>query len=471
MSRAPGPLRILAWKPRPERQTIRMDRVITCEPLELEYLYTMFEADEVTLLDGMTDRRDPVRVCRKARVEVVLMTSFITNIHTVLDAARRLKQLPCPPLVFVGGPHAEVLPEHFFDAAVDGVFFANQLEGVRLAVERFRAGLPFHDVPGGAFPVDGHFVRVPGAPLVPATLPRPRRILLERAPQLYRYLYFERCASVKTAFGCHQECTFCFCTEQQGGRYGPRPLSDVIEEIADLPVENVFILDDNFLVSRHRVLEFCLLVEERGLKKRFIIYGGSDFVAQNPDVMARLRAAGVEGLICGFEFATDDALATVHKKARLQDNDRTVALCRELGIELFALFMVDPDWPVSEFRRLRDYVREHGIVFATFATYTVFPGTELARSNAAAAAAGQATTPAPGPPWWRYDLLRLHQRPRHLSPLRYYLWLFYLYLLPGLSKGTSRRLRKLYGTWGFLRLLVVSWIMGLEFLLKLLIWR
>jgi radical SAM superfamily enzyme YgiQ (UPF0313 family) len=235
----------------------------------------------------------------------------------------------------------------------------------------------------------------------------------------------------------------------------------VVEEIAALPVENVFVLDDNFLSSRTRVLEFCQTLDERGVRKRFVIYGGADFVARNPDVMERLRDVGVVGLIVGLEFATDEELIAVHKRARLEDNDRTVEICQKLGIELFALFMVDPDWRREDFRRLRDYVRDRQITFATFATYTVFPGTELSRQSGA----------QPGPPWWRYDLLRLHRRPRYLSPLRYYLWLFYLYMLPGLSRATGRRLRKLFGAWGFAKLLLKSWLIGVEFLVKLLVWR
>jgi radical SAM superfamily enzyme YgiQ (UPF0313 family) len=178
--------------------------------------------------------------------------------------------------------------------------------------------------------------------------------------------------------------------------------------------------------------------------------------------MARLAAAGVRGLIVGFEFATDDELAAVNKRARLADNDATIALCRDLDIELFALFMVDPAWRHEDFRRLRDYVRDRGITFATFSTYTVFPGTQLARTTGAAPAVADL---------WRYDLLRLHDRPRHMSRLRYYLWLFYLYLLPGLDAGASRRLRRLYGSWGFLKLVAKSVLIGVEYLVKLARWR
>jgi radical SAM superfamily enzyme YgiQ (UPF0313 family) len=462
----PAPLRVLACKPRPERQMIRLERFITSEPLELEYLATVLEEEQLTLLDGMVDRRDPCRLARRLQAEVVLISAFVTNVHGVLALAERLARLPVPPLVFVGGPHAEVVPEHFFSPGIAGVFFADQLAALRTVVSRLHAGQPFTDVPGVAFPrPDGAFVRNPGPALDPATLPVPRRTFLQAHPGRYRYMYLDRCASVKTAFGCPERCVFCFCTEQQQGRYNARPLDAVVEEIAGLPTDHVFLLDDNFLISPTRVTEFCDRIAGAGLRKRFIAYGGADFVSHHPDLVARLRAVGLDMLVVGFEFLSDMELAAVHKRARLADNDRTVEVCRALGVELFALFIVNPAWRSEDFRRLASYVRRREIAFATFSTYTVFPGTALSRQLIAAG------SPPPGPPWWRYDLLRLHARPAHLSPLRYYLWLFYLYLAPGFSPATARRLRQLYGTWGLLRLLWLLMWTGIEFLIKLAIWR
>lgn len=457
-------LNILAVKPRPEPQTIAMEGFITTEPLELEYLHTVLaHAHDVTLLDGMTDRRDPVRVARRLGADAVLLTSFITNVPAVLRIARRLKELPGPPLVFVGGPHAEVCPEHFADPAVDGVFFADALEGIRLVMSRVAEGRPFRDVPGAAFPPA--FAVLPAPPLDPAALPVPDRVLYRAAPRRYFYLYFDRCASVKTAFGCPERCAFCFCTEQHGGRYGPRPLPAVVDEIAAIGAPNVFLLDDNFLTAPARVLEFCRLVEERGVCKttRFIAYGTADFVARHPDLMERLRDAGLAGLIVGFEFVTDEALAAVNKRARLADNDACLATCRSLDIEVFALFVVDPDWPHAEFRRLAAYVRERGIAFATFSTLTTLPGTALAREsgeNGADVSVGG----------WRYDLLRVSRRPRHMTRLRYYLWLFWLYLLPGFHADTARTLRRRYGRLGAFRATITAVATGMTFLWRLLRW-
>ena len=45
-------LKILVCKPRLAIQTIRLNRFIRCEPLELEYLYTVLQHHDVYLLDA-----------------------------------------------------------------------------------------------------------------------------------------------------------------------------------------------------------------------------------------------------------------------------------------------------------------------------------------------------------------------------------------------------------------------------------
>jgi hypothetical protein len=140
-----------------------------------------------------------------------------------------------------------------------------------------------------------------------------------------------------------------------------------------------------------------------------------------------------------------------------------VEICRELDMELFALFIVDPDWTPDQFRALAGYVRSRALTFATFSTFTVYPGTDAAQQRSQA----EPTSPE----WWRYDLLRLHQRPRHLSRLRYYAWMMYLYMLPSFTSAGRRALRRRYGGWGLVRAAYHSWVVGIEFLLKLALWR
>jgi len=456
-------LRILVCKPRLAVQTIRLNRFIRCEPLELEYLYTVLQKHDVSLLDGIVDRRDPVRMASKLKSQVVLFTSLITTLSDVIKTARRLKRLPDPPLIFVGGPHAEVVPQDFYDDSIDGVIFANQLEAIVRVIDRIRKKEAFHDIAGGAFRVNGQFHRIHSPPLDPLSLPRARHILLEQFPKRYKIVYYHPCASIKTSFGCSGKCNFCFCTEMHGGSYGARPMDEVIREIEEIPVRNILILDDNFLSTRKRLLEFSELIAERKIQKEFIAIGNAKFIAENPDVMSKLKEAGVAAVMVGFEFVTDEELVSVNKDASLIHNKLTIEICKELDIDLFALFIINPDWNHSDFRRLARYLRNNYIPFALYSTLTVFPGTQMARS--------MPDVPRDLSRGWRYDLLRLHKKPLHMSPFRFYMWLFYLYMIPGMRFTTIKKHQQRYGLGGIIRHTITSLFMGLEYFFKLLIWK
>jgi hypothetical protein len=468
-------LRVLAVRPPPAPQTIRMDRAMCCEPLELEYLYTVLTdpargpQHTVALWDGLLDRGSPVGRARELGSEVVLFTAHITNIPTVLAMARAMKkELQPPPRIFVGGVHAEVLPEHLFDPAIDGVLFADALEGIARLLGRMARGQDWQDLPGCAFPTpEGPWRRNPGSLLDPAALPVPKRPLLAAHGARYNTMYFRPCASVKTAFGCPGPCTFCFCARMHGGGYGPRPIPEVVEEIAGIEVPSVFIVDDNFLTSPERLRAFCAAMREHGVRKRLIAYGTADFVARNPEIMAELREVGLEALIIGFEFVTDGELEAVRKRARADDNAAAIACCEALDIELFSLFMADPAWRHRDFARMAWWIVRQGLCFATFSTLTVLPGTTLARQQAGSQ--GAPLPPAEG--LWRYDLLRLHQQPSHMSAAGFYLWLFLLYMLPGLRLRTGFTILRRYGPLGGLRFVAESVWTGLEFLVQLWRWR
>lgn len=455
-------LNILVCKPRLAIQTIRMNSFIRCEPLELEYLNTVLGNHKLTLLDGIIDRRNPLKIAKQSKAQIVLFTSLITTVSDVLKTAEQLKQLDQPPLIFVGGPHAEVVPESFFSPHIDGVFFANQLDGIVKVVQHIQNNMPFNRVPGGAFRINNQMIKNPSDSLDPLHMPRPKHTLLEKDPNRYRIIYYKPCASIKTSFGCMGKCTFCFCSKMHAGGYGARAMSDVIAEIEEIPVDNILILDDNFLISRKRLLAFYELMKEKKLKKNFIAIGNARFIAKNPDVMERLKSVGLNAMMVGFEFVSNEELREVNKDATIKDNNRTINVCKNLDIDLFALFIINPDWTHSDFRKLASYLKENEIPFALFSTLTVFPGTQMAKNGAAFESDPNK--------WWRYDLLRLHKTPRHMSKLAFYLWLFYLYMIPGMKFTTLKKHRLRYGNLGVFKHAITSFFMGIEYMVKLLIW-
>ena len=100
--------------------------------------------------------------------------------------------------------------------------------------------------------------------------------------------------------------------------------------------------------------------------------------------------------------------------------------------------------------------------FALFSTLTIFPGTKLAETI---------TTQDDPRRWWRYDLLRLHTKPAHMSAFMFYLWVFYLYMIPGMKFITLKKFFRKYGIWGIVKHALTSFFIGLEYLVKLAFWK
>ena len=453
----------MAYRPRPAPQGIWASWLFRCEPLELEYLYTVLKAHaDITLLDGQIKNYKLAREVARRRPDLLLLTSLITNVNTVLQLAAEVKRLDPSPMVFIGGPHAEVLPQHFFTPDVDGVFISNQLVAIEAVVKAVAAGQPYRDQPGAAFPVEGTFRINTLQRADPADFPIPERPLLRAHRGKYNLFYYDDCASLKTSLGCPERCNFCFCRKMNLGAYGRRPVESVLRELESIPNQNVFIVDDNFLLSPEWLRAFCRGIKARSIRKRLLVYGTSRFVGDHPELMNELRDAGLSAILVGLEFISDDALAAVRKASSAADNEECIRVCRALDIELIALFMLDPDQPPSEYRTLADFVRKRRVHLATYATLTTFPGTDLWAEQGKGAVRIEEL--------WRYDLLRLHSAPRHMSRLGYYRWMIYLYLRPMLGVEWWLYLSRRAGVRTTTRMAASGVISLCGFLRKVIVW-
>jgi hypothetical protein len=100
---------------------------------------------------------------------------------------------------------------------------------------------------------------------------------------------------------------------------------------------------------------------------------------------------------------------------------------------------------------------------ATFGTITTLPGTDLWTLQGKEEAGTETQ-------WWRYDLLRLHQKPKHLTAMSYYLWMAYLYLLPTIRIEGWRYYIKRAGWKHYLKMVFKSFYAFTDFMYKLAVW-
>ena len=114
-----------------------------------------------------------------------------------------------------------------------------------------------------------------------------------------------------------------------------------------------------------------------GLRKRYFLYGRSDTIAKNRDLMKQWREIGLERVFVGLESFRDEDLDDIHKGSTLADNEKAVRILHDLGIDVYASLIVRPDYGKAEFAALAQYCRDLDLCFATFPVLTPLPGTDF----------------------------------------------------------------------------------------------
>lgn len=437
-------MKILLVRPRPDAETIGLQHLMICEPLELEYLAATVagHGHDVVIVDMILERQPIDHFIREHRPEVLGVTAYITHVAIALDYCRAARRLLPGCRNVVGGVHAEVVPEDFHDDAVDFIVRGNPLTTFRELIKCLAAGLSVQDLPG--------LWRLGAPPFVRETAfrhPHPDRSLVARYRARYYYLFHNPCALIKTSFGCPQECTFCFCREVTGGAYFARELDDVIAELSGIPEQDIYIVDDNFLVSRPRVLAFCAAVQQAGIKKRYLIYGRADFIAANEDVIAAFRRAGLRAVIVGLESCRQDDLDRFNKRSDVAANEAAVRILTRHGVDCYATMILGRDWGLDDFARLGRWLRGLGLIYVNLQPFTPLPGTALFASH-------EDALRVPRREFAAWDLAHLVVAPTVLSPAVYYRQILALYRAVTLRPAVIWRLAMRYGLRANLRLLV-----------------
>jgi radical SAM superfamily enzyme YgiQ (UPF0313 family) len=453
-------MNILLYTPPVPLQSIHMDNLISSEPLELEYLYTVLHQHHTIFFLEKGKKGKLIRTLKQHKIDILCISVYLNHTTFVREICQDLRKIFPHLYIVVGGVHPEVVPEQFFIPEINAVVFANHLQAISQIADNIQKPEILLKTEGVAFADNGFKLQEVKSQI--EELPIPKRVLFDKNPERYFYMYLRKCASIKTALSCPGKCTFCFCRKMNGGVYHARPVADVIAELETIETENIFVVDDNFLTNSKRLETFCEELEKREIRKKFIVYGTSHFISTHESTIARLKKNGLIAVIVGFEYISDQSLENVHKGATASENDRTIEICNKYDIELYALFICNPDWHHADFRQLFRYIRKNKIQFATFSTETVMPGTDLALE--------QKTVFDPKK-MWRYDLLRLHKKTAHISPFSYYMWLFVLYLSPIYGWSSAMYIFKKYGFLRGIQTIFMSIYDGFAYFTKIIIWK
>jgi hopanoid C-3 methylase len=409
-------VKVLFVRPRPSQETIGLQHVMIVEPLELETLAALVGGqDTPVIVDMILERKSFLHHLRRENPDILCVTGYITHVDIMLEYCRDAKAWNPSVRTIIGGVHCEVCPDDFLDDAVDFRVVRNATTAFPHLLEHIRGSgaLPKGVLTAGQ--------ELHGADLPPFDFkyPVPRRSMTDRYRSKYFYIFHDRVALLKTAFGCPYTCTFCFCRAITHGRYVERPLVDVMTELQGITEKEIYIVDDDFLVDTNRVLAFIEENRKRRLDKRYLLYGRADFIVRNPDVIREFKSVGLSTVIVGFESFFEEELMQYHKGTTVSINREAMNVLRENGVDCYATVIIPPEWDRQKFAECGRIMKSLGIHYVNLQPLTPLPGTGYDFSDSRLVIRRRE--------YARWDLAHVTLRPSCLSVAEFYRAILDLY--------------------------------------------
>jgi radical SAM superfamily enzyme YgiQ (UPF0313 family) len=344
------------------------------EPLELEVLASLVSPEDTpVIIDMILENATIDHFIQREKPQMFCVTGYITNVPEMIRYCRVAKQIFPGIVTVVGGVHCEVCPEDLNDDSIDYRVVRNATSVFPQLLDHI-AGRG--DLPRGILK-PGQHISPSELPSFDFSFPVPDRSLTSSYRKHYFYIFHNRVALLKTAFGCPFTCNFCFCREITRGAYYERDLDAVMDELASIEERDIYIVDDDFLTSRNRVKRFIEANRSAKLDKNYLLYGRVDFIASNPDVMQDFRSIGLRTVIVGFESFFDHELKRYHKNTDAKTNEEAMQVLNLNKIDCYATIILPPDWGKEEFGYSRDMLRKLGIHYVNLQPLTPLPGTEM----------------------------------------------------------------------------------------------
>ena len=383
-------MRVMLIRP-PARHTVESEVPAAVEAENLSYpplsllaiaQFLLSESDhEVELLDAQLDDLDYDVVESKVRdwkPDVVGITCFtvqLVDVHRTIAAA---KAGGCPRIV-LGGPHINDFPQEsvglpHVDAVVKGEGQQAMLDLLAVWERGEEAkGLPAimahsdDPIPDE----DAYFSNnLDDYPMIDRTL-----IEYER--------YYDVMGeggiftTMVSSRGCPYRCTFCNTPRHRYRVASPGHVCNEIENCIGLGIKEIYFVDDTFNITNQRVHDLCDEIIRRGLEFSWTVR----FRVKGVDraLLEKMKAAGCGRIQFGVEQGTEEGLLRLKKDVTSREIEHAFALCREVGINTVAYFMIGT--PTERTRQdvvdTIDYSIRLEPDFVMYNIMTPFPGTTL----------------------------------------------------------------------------------------------
>jgi len=182
---------------------------------------------------------------------------------------------------------------------------------------------------------------------------------------------------METGRGCPHACEFCAITSYYCGKYTPRPVEDIVEEIKTSKNKFVFFVDDNITANRNHLFAICKAITPLKIKWTSQV---SLSVAKDAELLQAMKKSGCQVVLIGFESLDKANLDQMNKSwnYKLGERDKMVQKVHKIGIGIYATFVFGFDFDaVESFDDTVEFAMKHKFFFTAFNHLLPYPGTPL----------------------------------------------------------------------------------------------
>jgi hypothetical protein len=259
--------------------------------------------------------------------------SCVPHARRVADLVRRYTDAP----LVVGGCGYSIFPAAMLQAlAADYGVRGEGEEALPRLAQAVERGEDPRRLPGLVYGADGEVQANAPEAVDLAALPAARRAWVDNA----RYWREGGQGGFETKRGCPGACVFCADPVAKGRRLRLRRPEAVVQEIAHLVAQGVAHLhtcDAEFNLPRAHALAVCAALLEAGLADRARWWAYCAPESFDRELAGQMRRAGCVGIDFGADHGSDEQLARLGRRHRVEDLVRTAEACRAEGL----VFMYD----------------------------------------------------------------------------------------------------------------------------------
>jgi len=377
-------MKVLLINPPCGTRTIGLKNLTKIEPLNLELLGAMVKGQhEIRLVDMEVAPKDLSRTLLDFVPDIVGITSEVVHVDTAKQALAVVRLAAPHCLTVVGGHHPTVWPKDFLHPMIDLVVIGEGTTTFAEICEARASGATSYNHIAGLMIREGEQLTATPLRPLPTTLdhqPMPDRSLTAKYRKDYYYLWERRIAAVRSSVGCSFPCIFCSCRVYSHGGFIPRSPELLVDEIAGLEEDFIYLCDDHAFHDPARMYKMADLLLTAGIKKRYFTYARVDSIAENRELFELWARAGLSLVMSGLESLDYEALKRTGKKVEKGREEEALAILGDLGIGMSAGFLVEDNFTKKDFAKIDAYTKEHpAIILTEFTPLTPLPGTPLHR--------------------------------------------------------------------------------------------